>query len=156
MEEIARRFRRTFEAIPDPAYLWERQSDWRIILTQANKAAYDLTEDEIALAEDECVDLSTLLPPKPELEKVEAMLQAALTGAAYEDGSSDSSSSSSDDNVAARVAAAVGTTDDDDYSVRATPTTTKVTPAADADDDYDIDEDEILAKIKSRRGAAVK
>ena len=47
LEEIARRFRRTFEAIPDPAYLWERQSDWRIILTQANKAAYDLTEDEI-------------------------------------------------------------------------------------------------------------
>ncbi|WP_287582679.1 PAS domain S-box protein [Candidatus Borrarchaeum sp.] len=47
LEEIARRFRRTFEAIPDPAYLWGRQSDWRIILTQANKAAYDLTEGEI-------------------------------------------------------------------------------------------------------------
>ena len=47
LEEIARRFRRTFEAIPDPAYLWERQSDWHIILTQANKAAYDLTIGEI-------------------------------------------------------------------------------------------------------------
>jgi sigma-B regulation protein RsbU (phosphoserine phosphatase) len=47
LEEIARRFRRTFEAIPDPAYLWERQPDWRIILIQANKAAYDLTNGEI-------------------------------------------------------------------------------------------------------------
>ncbi|MFX1465183.1 MAG: PAS domain S-box protein [Promethearchaeota archaeon] len=47
LEEIARRFRRTFEAIPDPAYLWERRSDWHIILTQANKAAYNLTVGEI-------------------------------------------------------------------------------------------------------------
>jgi len=47
LEEIARRFRRTFEAIPDPAYLWERQVDWQILLTQANKAAYDSTNGEI-------------------------------------------------------------------------------------------------------------
>jgi len=45
--ESERRFRRTFEAIPDPAYLWERQIDWSIILTQANKAAYDVTKGEI-------------------------------------------------------------------------------------------------------------
>lgn len=54
------------------------------------RRASDLTEDEIAAAEDEMVDLSTLLPSNPGLEKVETMLEAALTGASYEDDSSSS------------------------------------------------------------------
>lgn len=45
----------------------------------------DLTDDEIAVVQDQSVDLSTLIPPNPTLEKVEAMLEAALTGAAYSD-----------------------------------------------------------------------
>ena len=45
-----------------------------------------LTEDEIALCEEEMVDLSTLIPAKPDLEKVEAMLNASLTGEHYDDG----------------------------------------------------------------------
>jgi len=47
----------------------------------------DLTPDEVEVAEDEMVDLSTLLPANPGLEKVETMLEAALTGASYEDDS---------------------------------------------------------------------
>jgi len=60
LEGIARRFRRTFEAIPDPAYLWERQPDWHIILIQANKAAYDLTKGEIG--DSISTDLKKLFP----------------------------------------------------------------------------------------------
>ena len=41
----------------------------------------DLTDDEVALAEEHMVDLSTLLPQQPDLAKVEEML-AAATGAA--------------------------------------------------------------------------
>ena len=40
-------FRRTFEAIPDPAYLWARQVDGKIILHQANRAAARITRDRI-------------------------------------------------------------------------------------------------------------
>ncbi|MFW9914695.1 MAG: PAS domain S-box protein [Candidatus Thorarchaeota archaeon] len=37
-------FRRTFEAIPHPSYLWEQQADGRLILTQANNAAFEITK----------------------------------------------------------------------------------------------------------------
>ncbi|MFQ5904425.1 MAG: ATP-binding protein, partial [Candidatus Binatia bacterium] len=47
LRESENTFRRTFEAIPDPAYLWERQTDSRIILTAANKAAFELSGGRI-------------------------------------------------------------------------------------------------------------
>jgi len=53
-----------------------------------------LTDDEIALVEAESINLSTLIPAAPTLEKVEAMLNAALTGAPYDDGFGDNHSTS--------------------------------------------------------------
>ncbi|MFX0116481.1 MAG: PAS domain S-box protein [Candidatus Hodarchaeota archaeon] len=43
------RYRDTFEAIPDPAYLWERQPDGHVIMTQANRAAHKLTRGRIGI-----------------------------------------------------------------------------------------------------------
>ena len=40
-------FRRTFEAIPDPAYIWTRQPDGRITLSKFNQAAMKITQDKI-------------------------------------------------------------------------------------------------------------
>jgi PAS domain S-box-containing protein len=40
-------FRRTFEAIPDPAYIWTRQADGRITLSKFNQAAMKITEGKI-------------------------------------------------------------------------------------------------------------
>jgi PAS domain S-box-containing protein len=40
-------FRSTFQAIPDPAYIWTRQADGRIILSNANRAADRITQDKI-------------------------------------------------------------------------------------------------------------
>jgi PAS domain S-box-containing protein len=40
-------FRRTFEAIPDPAYIWTRQADGRITLSKFNQAAMRITQDRI-------------------------------------------------------------------------------------------------------------
>lgn len=48
-----------------------------------SRKATDLTKDQLAFVQNEMVDLSTLLPEKPSVEKVETMLQAALTGAQY-------------------------------------------------------------------------
>ncbi|MFX0115784.1 MAG: PAS domain S-box protein, partial [Candidatus Hodarchaeota archaeon] len=40
-------FRRTFEAIPDPAYLYEQQLDGRIVLTRVNKAGLALSRGKL-------------------------------------------------------------------------------------------------------------
>jgi len=40
-------FRRTFEAIPDPAYIWTRQADGRITLSKFNQAAAKITQNKI-------------------------------------------------------------------------------------------------------------
>ncbi len=40
-------FRSTFAAIPDPAYIWTRQADGRILLTNANQAADKITRNKI-------------------------------------------------------------------------------------------------------------
>ena len=45
-----------------------------------------LSEDEIAIVEENSIKLHTLIPQKPTLERVEGMLNAALTGEPYDDG----------------------------------------------------------------------
>ena len=101
-----------------------------------------LTEDERALVEDEMVDLSTLLPAKPDLEKVEAMLAAALSGEEYVDGDANSSADATPTPAKAET--------------KATPAKAEepaATPAATPDDDSEDDAatDDILAKIRQRR-----
>lgn len=63
-------------------------------LSKFARRSTDLTEDEVALAQEQSIDLATLLPPNPGYEKTEALLEAALTGAAYEEGSSSGASDS--------------------------------------------------------------
>lgn len=88
-------------------YFFEGGCDFIIKKTEnAGRAKYDigskfarrssdLTDDEIALVEDQSVDLSTLLPPNPGYDKVSSMLTAALSGVAYsEEGTSDSADAS--------------------------------------------------------------
>jgi len=48
IEENERVFRKTFESIPVPAFLWERLEDGRIVLSRFNRAGYDVTDGEIA------------------------------------------------------------------------------------------------------------
>jgi len=83
------------EAVP-----WDMREGYDFIIKktkQGENAKYDLgskfvrrqsslTDDEIAHVEEEGIDLATLIPGKPAIEKVEAMLNAALTGEHYEDG----------------------------------------------------------------------
>lgn len=55
----------------------------------------DLTPEQMEFVEDQLVDLSTLLPQHPGREKVEAMLEAALTGGEYSDNSDSTPAASS-------------------------------------------------------------
>lgn len=53
-----------------------------------------LTDEQKAIVEEGMVDLSTLLPPKPDLSFIESQLEASLTGASVDDaGNADSSNS---------------------------------------------------------------
>ena len=45
-----------------------------------------LSEDQLAIVEEGSINLSTLIPQKPTLERVEGMLNAALTGEPWDDG----------------------------------------------------------------------
>jgi hypothetical protein len=98
----------------------------------------DLTEDEIAVAEDQMVDLSTLLPASPGLEKVETMLEAALTGGSYED-------------------EGVGSTPEADASTpAASAAISESTSAAEPAAEYDEESDDILAIIRNRKNKAAE
>lgn len=97
-----------------------------------------LTEEEIQVAEDQMVDLSTLLPKALSEEVVAGMLTSALTGSAYE-GSSSASDGDEDDTFVAKP------------SAKAAPTKVAAPEPSDADDEADA----ILASIRNRRAAKV-
>jgi len=93
----------------------------------------DLDEDIVANLD--LSDLATLLPRNPGREKVEAMLEAALTGAEYSDDSSTPSSSTP----------AASTTETPAAVVEETPKQTDSAIEDEADD--------ILAQIRNRKSA---
>jgi len=105
-----------------------------------------LTEDEIARVEDEMVDLSTLLPAKPSLEKVEAMLAAALSGTEYVDPDGDSSNDDAGDEPAPKAAPKVAET-------KPAPKAEAKAAPAEAPSEDEAAADDILAKIRQRRAA---
>jgi hypothetical protein len=99
----------------------------------------DLTADEIEYVEEQLAELSTLLPANPGREKVEAMLEAALTGGEYVD---DNDSASSKPAAAPKAEAAPAPKKEE---------VTEDTSSADSDDSGDADGEDILAAIRARR-----
>lgn len=107
-------------------------------LSKFTRRSTDLTEDEIALVEDAMVDLSTLLPKNPGRAKVEGMLEAALTGASYEEKKPDTSA---DDEVDAPFDGG-------------TPVAAGTPAKAEAEEEageFDDEADAILAQIRNRQ-----
>lgn len=98
----------------------------------------DLTDEQIEMVEEQLVDLSTLLPKNPGIDKVDQLLEAALSGKRYEP-----EEASNDD--------------DDDLPVapKSKPVAESKPAPADIDDDDDDDDDEeleaLLASLKERR-----
>ena len=98
-----------------------------------------LTDEERAVIEENIVDLSTLLPPKPDLAFVESQLEASLTGASVDDeGNTDSSSAA----PAPTTKASAPSTKKEDAPA----------PAATVEEDSD-EADDVLAAIQQRRKA---
>lgn len=114
-----------------------------VIGTKFDRRAYDLSDDQIAHVKEQMIDLRTLLPQHPGVEKVEAMLEASLTGSNYSD---NRDSSSSDAKVAESVSSASSSgkgksTEEQDKEQK---------PADATPSEFDDEADEILAQIRAR------
>lgn len=105
----------------------------------------DLTPEQIEFVEERLEDLSSLIPANPGREKVEAMLEAALTGSDYSDDSDAPSTPASPPKPAKET-----------KTVSVSKPATKVEQPAtetvsESDSDGDSEVDDILAKIRARR-----
>lgn len=103
------------------------------------RKATTLDEDTIAMVEDSIVDLATLLPANPGTDKINAMLNAALTGGDVEEEKSSSDS----------LADAMKKMKTTETKTEAAVEPEKVVEEAEAEDD--LDEDDILARVRNRR-----
>lgn len=110
-----------------------------VVGTKFDHKATNLDEETIAMAQDQIIDLSTLLPQHPGIEKVESMLEAALTSSEYSDAGS-SSSRSEASSEPAKTSTSTSST------VKATETVEE-----ESSNEYDAEADEILATIRNRR-----
>jgi hypothetical protein len=104
----------------------------------------DLTEEQIALVTDNMVELQSLIPAKPELETVEGMLEAALTGGEYNAGGDGDSSGGLNFKSSKDVAAE--SSDDADATPAAVTEET-------SDEEFDDEADKILQQIRSRKSS---
>lgn len=150
----------TFKAddLDEVPYDYEEGCNFTIKKTKQGKnAKYDagsrfarktsaLTKEQMAIVQEGMVDLATLIPSKPDLEKLEAMLQASLTGGDYSGGSS-SGGSSAPTKAEPAPEPKAEKAEEAEEAEEATPTPA----AAEEDESGDGETDDILAAIKNRR-----
>lgn len=127
-------------------------------LSKFARRSSDLTPDQVALVQEQLVDLTTLLPANPGVEKLEAMLEADLTGAEYKsggDGDGESTPNFKSVNKKAKPAAA----DDDEPPFDADEPAKKPAKKAAApveessEEGFEDEADAILQQIRARQKA---
>jgi hypothetical protein len=113
----------------------------------------DLTAEEIEIAEEGMIDLSTLLPKNPGREKVEAMLEAALSGAEYVEPSSGDSAPTTPAPASAPASAPAPAPAPAPTKAENVKETSVPTPAVSDEDSEggEADAEKILAQIRARR-----
>lgn len=109
-----------------------------------------LDEEELVSVEEGMTELASLLPKNPGFEKVQAMLNADLTGEDYQDGKA-KSGGNDEDFVPAKPKASKPAAEDDLPFTPSKPTTTAAPAASASDGDADVDD--MLAAIRARRAA---
>ena len=139
--------------------------------TKFAKRESALTDEEIDLAEEGMVDLTTYLPEKPSLAKVEAKLHSALTGSFYED--EDEGEEEEDETPKPKATKkpakrkAVVEEEEEEEEEAPPPRKKKVVEvveddeeeeeaADDADEDEDEDSSNVLAQLRARRAKMKK
>jgi hypothetical protein len=109
-----------------------------------------LTEAERGAADDQMIDLVTLLPQNPGEEKLSAMLTAALNGTSYDDGKS--SSTLNLKKASSKPAPKAQVEDDNIPEEVSTPVKTPKVEAEGAQEfsEHDAEAKQILESIRSR------
>jgi hypothetical protein len=123
-------------------------------LSKFARKSTDLSEDQITNVEANIVDLSTLLPKKPDLKLVNSLLESALTGKRISD---DDGDDNGDDNAAFAAMSSknrtrVASTDDEDRPVASPTPTVSVAASSDLDSD-EAEAAALLAQLKAKREA---
>lgn len=118
-----------------------------------------LTDEEVAIAEENSIELRTLLPRNPGVEKIRAMLQADLNGEHYEDEEGGQRQRPAESAPTPRPAPRPAPADDDEPPFDVTPQRSAARPApapvaAPAAGGGDTDVDAMLAAIRAKRAAA--
>lgn len=116
--------------------------------TKFHSRQRSLTEQELTVAEDGAIDLTTLLPKNPGVEKVQAMLNADLNGDDYSDGQPARSAPTKP-----AMSKAPRDDNDDDLPFEPTNTVSRVQPTktSEPSDDTPSSVNDMLAVIKARR-----
>lgn len=160
-KQIYKNIKDTFESgeLDQLPYDYERGTDFIIKKDkQGEYASYSLSKfarreralDEDTIASIELVDLRTVLPKNPGLDKVQAMLEADMTGEAYDDGNTAEADADVDaDAVQSSVAAA---------KPAAKPITTSKPAVNKAEESNDTEDtgNEVLARLRSELAARRK
>ena len=128
------------------------------------RRASSLSEDQIAIVEEGSINLNTLIPQKPTLERVEGMLNAALTGEPWDDGYNNSGGNSAKAATEPTQVAGATTTEVVEAAVEATaasePAATKATavadPASEATDKNKAAGKDVLKMILDRKKPAAE
>lgn len=118
-----------------------------------------LDEDEVAEIEEQLIDLSTLLPAHPTYEKVEAMLEADITGGTYEIDEEEDEDDEVDEKAPAKSSKPKPANKPKAKPKAKVKAESKPAPVDDEVDEDEEDEDgeysdeavDILAKIRNRR-----
>lgn len=121
-----------------------KQGDYATYAVGSNfvRKSTSLTDDEQAIAHDGMVELGTLLPANPGLDKVEAMLEASMTGSSYDE---DDDTETTDFKAVKKDKAPAAKKDKVEAKEEAAETDTGET--ADKSDEAD----DILAQIRNRQ-----
>lgn len=131
-------------------------------LSKFARRSSDLNEEQVDYVKSQMIDLSTLLPKKPELEKVETLLESALTGKRFNDGEEDDADTTAFSRFKNKPKADSDSGEDD------TPVRKTSRPAVQEDDvppkrtakveeqDDDAEAAELLAQLQAKRAATRK
>lgn len=128
------------------------------MLSKFSRKSSDLSDDMIELVEDKLIDLSTLIPKKPDIDSIKKMLEASLTGNDYETEESDGKFDEYSD--IAKNIKSDSLNDDDDFMFTKTEKSSKPPQASVVDrkkqvedDDYEVDADALLQRIRDQRSS---
>lgn len=125
-------------------------------LSKFARRSTDLTDEQVEYVESQLIDLATLLPKKPELEKVETLLESALTGKRFNDDDEEEGDTASLGKFKNKPAA---------DSAEDVPAPRKRAAAEDAEDkparratveegDEDAEAEELLKSLQAKRAAS--